>query len=66
MALGLQGFFDGDIAELAYEVRLDGNRLRWIERDGDRVIEHSHEPGTGRLQRGVIWVLSHLPAKWLL
>jgi putative cardiolipin synthase len=66
LALGLQGFFDGDIAQAAYEVRLDGNRLRWIERDGDRVIEHDHEPGTGPLQRAIIAVLSHLPAKWLL
>ncbi|WP_426164010.1 phospholipase D family protein [Sandarakinorhabdus sp. DWP1-3-1] len=66
LAAGLQGFFDGDIAQAAYEVKLDGRRLRWIERDGDRTIIHDHEPGTGPLQRAVIWVASHLPAKWLL
>jgi cardiolipin synthase C len=53
----------------AYEVTLsDKGRLRWIEReeDGGEIEIHDVEPGTTRLQRLAIRVLSRLPIEWLL
>jgi putative cardiolipin synthase len=50
----------------AYEVRLDGNDLRWIEYSGDQRLIHTREPGTSRLSRAMIALLSRLPIEWLL
>jgi putative cardiolipin synthase len=62
----LHEMFDGDIAGVAYEVRLRGRRLVWVEAHADGEFIHTSEPGTGPLQRAVMAVLSHLPVKWLL
>ena len=62
----LQDMFRDDVADYAYEVRLAGNRLQWIERTDGGEIVHPHEPGTGPLQRAIMVLLSHLPVKWLL
>ena len=62
----LQDMFRDDVAGFAYEVRLAGNRLEWIEHRDDGDIVHRHEPGTGPLQRAILALLSHLPVKWLL
>jgi putative cardiolipin synthase len=62
----LQAMFDGDIAALAYEVRLRGRRLVWAEATEAGEIIHTSEPGTGPVQRLVMALLSHLPVKWLL
>jgi putative cardiolipin synthase len=62
----LQEMFDADIAGVAYEVRLRGRRLVWAEASEAGEIIHSSEPGTGPLQRAMIWGMSHLPVKWLL
>ena len=62
----LQDMFRDDVAGYAYEVRLAGNRLQWIERTDGGDIVHCHEPGTGPLQRAIMALLSHLPVKWLL
>lgn len=62
----LQDMFVDDVANIAYELRLAGRRLEWIERTPDGEVIHRHEPGTGPLQRLVMAVLSHLPLKWLL
>lgn len=50
----------------AYEVRLDGGKLRWIEHRGDRRVIHTLEPGTSRFSRTMIGLLSHLPIEGLL
>lgn len=46
----------------AYEVRLNGDSLEWI--DGQH--RHTSEPGTGLLKRLWVGVLSLLPIEWLL
>jgi putative cardiolipin synthase len=50
------------IAGYAYEVRLAGNDLEWL--DGDTRL--SSEPGTGIFKRAWIGFLSILPIEWLL
>ncbi|MBC7519505.1 MAG: phospholipase D family protein, partial [Sandarakinorhabdus sp.] len=62
----LQDMFADTVAHIAYEVRLAGHRLEWIERTDAGEIIHRHEPGTGPLQRLVMAALSHLPMKWML
>lgn len=59
--------FLAEIPADAYEVVLapDG-RLNWLERMPDGVRRHVTEPGTTRLQRGAIGLLSMLPIEWLL
>jgi len=62
----LQDMFADDVAQVAYEVRLAGRRLVWIEKTIGGEVVHHHEPGTGPLQRLIMAILSHLPVKWLL
>ena len=62
----VQDIFRESVAEIAYEVRLAGERLEWIERTEAGDIVHRHEPGTGPLQRLLVSMLAHLPVKWLL
>ena len=62
----LQGLLDGEVREIAYEVRLCGRRLRWAEWTPAGEVVHRHEPHTGPLQRAVVAALAHLPIDWLL
>ncbi|MBC7637209.1 MAG: phospholipase D family protein [Acetobacteraceae bacterium] len=62
----LQDMFCNTAADIAYEVRLAGRRLEWIEHTEAGEMVHRHEPGTGPLQRLVLAMLSHVPVKWLL
>lgn len=67
LATGIARTFDDDVPRRAYEVVLTAaGRLNWIERDGTREVVHSTEPGTTRLQRILVRVLSRLPIEWLL
>lgn len=50
----------------AYEVRLEGKNLRWVEHLGDQEVVHTQEPGTSFVSRTMIGLLSHLPIEWLL
>ena len=51
----------------SYEVRLDQDgSLYWLEQANGKTVRHETEPGTNAMQRGVIWLLSHLPIEWLL
>lgn len=50
----------------AYEVRLRGHRLAWIERNDGVEIMHSREPGSTFWQRAYVTALSWLPIDWLL
>ncbi len=52
----------------AYRLRLGkGNTLEWVEKtaSGETLI-HATEPGTTRLQRGLIYLLTWLPVEWLM
>src|SRR6185503_7882092 len=58
--------FDREAPERAYEVRLDGSALRWIERTDGKENVHEREPGAGVVRLTVLRVLSWLPVEWLL
>jgi len=53
---------DKDLVRDAYEVRLAGGRLEWL--DGE--ARHTSEPNAGMLRRVWIGFLSILPIEWLL
>jgi putative cardiolipin synthase len=62
LAATLSETLDRDLSRNAYEVRLAGNRLEWI--DGDTRL--TSEPGGGMFRRLSIAFLSILPIEWLL
>ncbi len=66
LAGGVQDLLDGEVAEIAYEVRLCAGRLCWAERTEGGELLYRREPHTGPLQRAVVAVLAHLPIDWLL
>lgn len=68
LAQRLADGFDGQVALVAYEVRIgpDGDRLQWIERTPSGERRHDTEPGTGWWDRFKVDVLSVLPIEWLL
>jgi putative cardiolipin synthase len=51
----------------AYELVLDKDGdLQWLERNGEEVIRHGHDPGTGPLKRMLVFLFSILPIESLL
>jgi cardiolipin synthase C len=67
LASQIDAALDDQVPTRSYEVRLDvvGN-LYWIEQGKCSAIRHDMEPGTSRLQRAMIAILSLLPIEWLL
>ena len=66
MAAASADIFEHGVPEYAYEVRLRGQRLEWIERNHGVETVHRHEPGSTFWQRAYVTVLSWLPIDWLL
>ncbi|WP_308318793.1 phospholipase D family protein [Marinobacter sp. F4206] len=67
LAAMLETLFEERLASVAYEVVLDDDGdLQWIERNGDEVIRHSHDPEAGAFKRGMVFVFSLLPIEGLL
>lgn len=67
MARELSARFEGDIPQMSYELRLTPMKdVEWIERNGNRVIRHQKEPGTGFWTRAGVRLLSLLPIEPLL
>ena len=62
LASSLSEGLDRELATIAYEVRLTGDDLEWI--DGSSRL--TSEPGTGVFKRMWIGFLSILPIEWLL
>ena len=62
LASALSKALDRDLPQVAYEVRLNGEELVWI--DGD--ARYTSEPGAGLFKRLWIGLLSILPIEWLL
>lgn len=58
--------FVTQIPACAYEVRLCGRKLQWIERNEGAQITHDCEPGTTLWQRAAVKLLSWLPIDWML
>jgi len=50
----------------AYRVELDGNRLIWVTREGDKEVRYHSEPDTDLMKRIKAQVISWLPIEWLL
>ena len=47
-------------------MELDGNRLVWVTREGDKEVRYNSEPDAGLSKRVKATVLSWLPIEWLL
>jgi len=47
-------------------VELDGNRLIWVTREGDKEVRYHSEPDTDLMKRIKAQVISWLPIEWLL
>jgi putative cardiolipin synthase len=62
LAARLSQALDRELARNAYEVRLAGGKLEWL--DGE--TRHTSEPNAGLFRRAWIGVLSILPIEWLL
>jgi cardiolipin synthase C len=54
------------LASSAYRVELDGHRLVWVTREGDRELRYTSEPDASLSKRFKARVLSWLPIEWLL
>ena len=67
LAAELDAVFRTQVPEDAYEVRRsETGALCWMERRGANLSRHDTEPGTSRLRRLWISILSKLPIEWLL
>jgi putative cardiolipin synthase len=68
LAQGLGEFFDAEVPEIAYEVRLapDGVNLYWIEPTSSGEQRYDVDPGTSWSLRMQVDMLSILPIEWLL
>ena len=64
-AAGADEFIRG-VPDNAYEVRLRGHRLEWVERNEGVEIVHRREPGSTFWQRIFVWAIGKLPIDWLL
>ena len=66
LAAGGADAFSRGVPDAAYEVRLRGRRLEWVERNGGVETVHRREPGATLWQRVAVTVLGWLPIDWLL
>lgn len=67
LAQVMESHFKEQALITAYEVVLDdGGDLQWIERNGEEVIRHSNDPGTGPFKRMLVSLFSFLPIEHLL
>jgi putative cardiolipin synthase len=55
-----------DLDRNAYRVELDGQRLIWVTREGDKEVRYHSEPETVLWKRIKVQVISWLPIEWLL
>jgi putative cardiolipin synthase len=67
LAVQIAEGFDGEIRNIAYQVRLSSEgHLEWVERSDGREVVLREEPGATMMKRIGIAVLSWLPIEWLL
>ena len=55
-----------DLASNAYKVQLEGGRLVWVTREGDKEVRFTTEPETSAWKRTKVRILSWLPIESLL
>ena len=47
-------------------MELEGNRLIWVTREGDKEVRYHSEPDADLMKRIKAQVISWLPIEWLL
>lgn len=62
----LSDAFAGPVQRMAYELRLQGDEVVWIERTAAGEVRHTRTPGVGVLRSLWIGFVSLLPIEWLL
>ncbi len=55
-----------DLDRGAYRVELDGNRLIWVTREGEKQVRYTSEPQTSFGKRFKAMIMGWLPIEWLL
>ncbi len=55
-----------ELSRNAYRVELDGKRLIWVTREGDKEVRYHSEPDANLMKRIKAQVISWLPIEWLL
>lgn len=67
LAGALDTLFDEQVPLAAYELKLaeDGD-VQWLERNGNEVVVHGHDPETGPVKRMMVFLFSLLPIEWML
>jgi putative cardiolipin synthase len=66
LAKRLPGETERELSRNAYRVELDGNRLIWVTREGDKEVRYHSEPDADLMKRIKAQVISWLPIEWLL
>ncbi|MFO7581082.1 phospholipase D family protein [Guyparkeria sp.] len=67
IATQIDRVFNQSVPATAYEVRIEGDDLYWLERTGNgETIRHDEEPGAGFIKRGAVLLFSLMPIEWLL
>jgi cardiolipin synthase C len=66
LAKRLPGETERELSRNAYRVELDGKRLVWVTREGDKEVRYHSEPDAGLTKRIEAQVISWLPIEWLL
>ena len=57
---------DRSLPQNAHRVQLDGRRLVWVTREGEKEVRSTSEPGASFMKRLKAQVISWLPIEWLL
>jgi putative cardiolipin synthase len=55
-----------NLAQNAYRLELEGNRLVWVTQEGGKKVQYTSEPDAGSTKRLKAKVISWLPIEWLL
>jgi putative cardiolipin synthase len=66
LAGAIRSFFDKQVPQLAYKVRLSGGDIQWLDSSSASLKLYDSEPGSSAWRRASVKVLSLLPIDWLL
>lgn len=66
LAKRIHSRFNDEVTRYAYELKLEKNRIIWIEHLDDSHAVHTSEPGASLWRRWISYFFSWLPIDWLL
>ena len=66
LAKRLPGQTERNLAENAYRMKLEGNRLVWVTHEDGKEVRYYSEPDAGPMKRIKARVIGWLPIEWLL